>query len=77
MAIVILIVGVIVFGAGVAGQVIVSRRFSKDVAPGDRKGYQLVLTLGGIILGAWIIIAGVAAMLHSHANTQQHTQNPS
>lgn len=75
MAIFILIVGVIVFGIGIAGQLFVGREYRKNAHPGDRKGAQVVLTIAGIIIGAWMVIASAATLLHGHARAQQHTTN--
>ena len=78
MATFILIVGIIVFGIGIAGQLVVGRKYSKNTHPGDRKGARVVLTIAGIIIGAWMVIASAATLLHGHARAQQHTTgNPS
>ena len=75
MATFILIIGVVIFGVGIAGQLAVGRKYAKNHNPGDRKGAQVVLTIAGIIIGAWMIIAAGAALLHSHARAQQQTTN--
>ncbi len=77
MATLVLIVGVIIFGIGIAGQVVVGRRYAKASHPGDRKGARVVLTIAGIIIGAWMVIASVAFLLHSHARAQQATRTSS
>lgn len=78
MAIFVLIIGVVIFGIGIAGQLVVGRRYAKNHHPGDRKGAHVVLTIAGIIIGAWLVIASAAALLHAHSRAQQHTTgNPS
>ncbi len=78
MATFVLIVGVIIFGIGIAGQLVVGRRYAKNHHPGDRKSAHVVLTIAGIIIGAWMVIGSAAALLHSHSRAQQTTtSNPS
>ncbi len=73
MAIATLLIGAIVFGIGIVGQVAVSRRRSRAASAGDRAGARLVLTLAAIIVGAWMLIASTAFLLHGHAHRQSFT----
>jgi hypothetical protein len=77
MATLVLIIGVVLFGIGIAGQLRIGQRFSKTPASGDRRSARLVLTLAAIIIGAWMVIASASALLHSHAHSQSQTTNPS
>ncbi len=77
MAIVILIVGVVVFGIGIVGQVNLGRRRSQSSNAGDRRSARLVLTLAALIIGAWMAIASSVALLHSHAHSHASTQSAS
>ena len=79
MAIFILVIGAVVFFVGIGGQVIIGSHFSNKAHPGDRKGARLVLTLAAIIIGAWMVIASAATLLHAHAHShsQQGASNPS
>ncbi len=77
MATLVLVIGVVMFGIGSAGQLRIGQRFSKTPAPGDRRSARIVLTLAAIIIGAWLVIASASALLHSHAHTQTNTSNPS
>ena len=77
MATLTLIIGVSIFLVGIFGQALIGRRFRKQTSVGDRRGARLILTLAAVIIGAWLVIASAAALLHSRSHTQQHTSNPS
>jgi hypothetical protein len=65
MAIVTLIVGIVLFGIGIAGQTIT--RSKKPVAhKQDRLGFQLVVTIGSLVVGAWLLIISTVHLLHAH-----------
>lgn len=68
MAIVILVVGAVLFIIGITGQVMVGRRFAKTSAPDDRRSVRIVLTLAAIIIGIWLVIASGVSILHGHAH---------
>lgn len=67
MAIGILIIGVVIFAIGISGQVALTRKRVQTANPGDRKSRRIILTLAAIIVGAWIIIAGIVLLLRGHA----------
>ena len=79
MAIAVLIIGILIFFVGIAGQFVIGGHFTNKANPGDRKGARLVLTLAAIIIGAWMVIASAATLLHAHAHSQaqQGPSNPS
>ncbi len=65
MAIATLIIGIVLFGIGIAGQSMTRSR--KPVAhPGDRRGFQVVVTVGSIVVGAWLLIISAVHLLHAH-----------
>ena len=65
MAILTLIIGIVLFGIGVAGQSLT--RSKKPVAhPGDRRGLNVVVTVGSIVIGAWLLIISAVHLLHLH-----------
>lgn len=72
MAIAILVIGVIIFGIGIAGQVRLTGRRVQAANTGDRKGRNLVLTLAGLIIGAWLVIFGIVNLLRAHAHGGPH-----
>lgn len=64
-AILTLVVGVILLVVGIAGQSIT--RSKKPVAhPGDRHGLKVVVTVGSIVIGAWLLIISAVHLLHVH-----------
>ena len=73
LAILVFVIGIVVFGVGIGGQVALGRRRAQAANPGDRAGTRLILTLAAIVIGAWMVIASAAALLHSHARTQHAT----
>ena len=65
MAIVTLIIGIVLFGIGVAGQTMT--RSKKPAAhEDDRKGFQIVVTIGSLVVGAWLLIISTVHLLHAH-----------
>lgn len=70
-AVLTLIVGLVLFLTGVAGQAITRQRRARVSQPGDRHGARLVLTVAAIVIGAWITIASAVALLHSHAGAHR------
>ncbi len=65
MAIATLIVGILLFAVGVFGQSMTRAR--KPVAHRqDRRGFQIVVTVGSIVVGAWLLIISTVHILHSH-----------
>ena len=73
MAIVTLIVGAVLFIVGIGGQVAVGRRFAKRSAPGDRRSARIAWTLAALVIGAWMVIASGATLLHAHAHAHPVT----
>ena len=76
MAILVLVIGVLVFGIGIVGQFILGKRHRHTLQAGDRKSVRIVLTLAAIIIGAWLVIASASHVLHDHAHTHTVTSNP-
>lgn len=74
LAVLVFVVGVAVFGVGIAGQIALGRRRAKASNAGDRAGARLVLTLAAIIVGLWMVIASVAGLLHAHSGSQHAQQ---
>ena len=74
MATLVLIIGLVMFVIGIAGQFNLGQRFSKNHQPGDRRGARLVLTLAALIIGAWLVIASASSLLHAHAHAPQHSR---
>ena len=70
MATLVLIIGVVVFGIGISGQIGLWRRVARKSSAGDRRGARIVITLAAIIIGAWLVIASTAHLLHSHSQSQ-------
>ena len=68
LAILVLVIGTTLFGIGIVGQFSLGRRRARASNAGDRAGARLVLTLAAIIVGAWMVIASAAALLHAHAH---------
>ncbi len=65
MAILTLIIGIVLFGIGVAGQSMT--RAKKPVAhAGDRRGLNVVVTMASIVIGAWLLIISAVHLLHMH-----------
>jgi hypothetical protein len=65
VAIVTLTIGTIVFLIGIWGQI--RLRSGKPLAhPGDRKSFKLVITLGSIVIGLWLLIFSAVQFLHLH-----------
>ena len=64
-AVLTLIIGIILFGIGIAGQ---SMTRSKKPAAhaGDRHGFRVVVTVGSIVIGAWLLILSAVHFLHLH-----------
>jgi hypothetical protein len=65
MAILTLAIGVIIFGIGIAGQAFGVRK-SRPLNPGDRHGGRIVVTVGSIVVGGWLLIYSTVHLLHSH-----------
>ncbi|HEY0784654.1 MAG TPA: hypothetical protein VGD62_02215 [Acidobacteriaceae bacterium] len=64
-AIATLIVGILLFAVGVVGQSLT--RAKKPVAHHhDRRGFTLIVTIGSIVLGAWLLIISTVHLLHLH-----------
>ncbi len=76
MAILVLVIGVIVFGIGIVGQFVLGKRHRHAIQGGDRRSIHLVLTLAAIIVGAWLVIASVSHVLHDHARAHNVTTTP-
>ena len=74
MATLVLVIGLVMFVIGIAGQFNLGRRFSKNHQPGDRRGVRLVLTLAALIVGAWLVIASASSLLKAHSRAPQHSQ---
>ncbi len=70
LAILVLVIGTLLFGVGIAGQIALGQRRARASNPGDRASARIVLTLAAIIVGAWMVIASAAALLHSHSRPQ-------
>ncbi len=70
LAILVLVIGTLLFAVGIAGQVALGRRRARSANAGDRASARIVLTLAAIIVGAWMVIASAAALLHAHSHTQ-------
>ncbi len=68
LAIVVLLIGGVLFAIGIAGQFALGKRRAKIAHPGDRAGSRLVLTLAAIVIGAWMVIASAVAILHHNAH---------
>ncbi len=65
MAILTLIIGIVLFGIGIGGHTLT--RSKKPVAhPGDRRSFNLVVTVGSIVIGAWLLIISAVHLLHLH-----------
>ncbi len=65
MAIVTLIIGILLFVIGVAGQSMTRAR--KPLAHHqDRHGFRLVVTIGSLVVGAWLLIISTVHLLHMH-----------
>jgi uncharacterized membrane protein YiaA len=65
VAIVTLTIGTIVFLIGIWGQI--RLRSGKPLAPaGDRKSFNLVVTVGSIVIGLWLLIISAVHLLHLH-----------
>ena len=65
MAIATLILGILLFAVGVFGQSMT--RSKKPAAhPSDRRGFTLVVTIGSIVVGAWLLIISTVHLLHLH-----------
>ncbi len=71
LAILVLVIGTLLFGIGIAGQIGLGRRRARASNPGDRASARIVLTLAAIIVGAWMVIASAAALLHAHSRPQR------
>ncbi len=68
MAILTLIIGIVLFGIGIAGQTLT--RSKKPAAhPGDRHGFRVVVTMASIVVGAWLLIISAVHLLHGHRVT--------
>ena len=65
MAIITLIIGIVLFIVGVAGQTM-SRTKKPAAHPGDRRGFNIILTVGSIVIGAWLLIISTVQLLHAH-----------
>ena len=68
MAILILVIGTLMFVFGIAGQVALTRRRVQAANEGDKRSRRIVVTLAALIIGAWLIIAAIVFLLHSHAH---------
>ncbi len=65
MAIITLVISIVLLAIGFTGQALT--RSKKALAhPGDRKSYRLVLTVGSIVIGAWLLIISAVQLLHAH-----------
>ena len=74
MATVVLIVGLVVFGAGIAGQIGLWREKARAQGPGgDRHGARIVVTVITVVIGAWLVIASAVRLLHSHSEAQHQS----
>jgi hypothetical protein len=65
MAIVTLIIGILLFGIGIGGHALTRSR-KPDAHPGDRRSFRLVVTIGSIVIGAWLLIISAVHLLHLH-----------
>lgn len=72
-AVLTLIVGLVLFLIGVAGQAITRQRRARVSHEGDRHGARLVLTVAAIVIGAWMTIGSAVTLLHMHARAHQTT----
>jgi transcriptional regulator GlxA family with amidase domain len=65
MAIITLIIGIVLLAIGFTGQTLT--RSKKPAAhPGDRRSFRLVITVGSIVIGAWLLIISAVQLLHAH-----------
>ena len=75
LAVAVLVIGGVLFFVGIAGQFRLGKRRRQGVAhTQDRAGARIVLTLGSIVIGLWLIIASAAGILH--ANSHRTPANP-
>jgi hypothetical protein len=65
MAILTLAIGFIIFGIGIAGQIYGVRK-TREFSAGDRRGGRIVVTVGSIVVGGWLLIYSTVHLLHSH-----------
>ena len=75
MAAAVLIIGAVMFFIGIAGQIGIGKRFSKQSSTGDRRGARLVLTLAVLIIGAWLVIVSASSLLDTHSQSQHQAQS--
>ena len=75
MATLVLIVGAAMFFIGIAGQIGIGKRFSKQSSAGDRRGRRLVLTLAALIIGAWLVIISASSLLKHRCVTQHQASS--
>jgi hypothetical protein len=60
-----LVIGIVLLAIGFTGQTLT--RSSRPAAhPGDRRSFRLVLTVGSIVVGAWLLIFSAVQLLHAH-----------
>ncbi len=68
-AIAVLVIGGLLFFVGIVGQFVLGKRRRQGVThKQDRAGARIVLTLGSIVIGLWLIIASAAGILHANSH---------
>lgn len=66
MAVITLIIGVILLGAGLLGHTFFTRftRQKRQLHPDEHKARRWVMTIGSLVAGLWLVAFSAAQLLH-------------